>query len=82
MELRIGLRPSSEDARMFKVAVLVWILIGVVGAGIALTVVLAVPSLSVNAMKLLPWVTGAGFIVTIPISFVIAKMILAQTKGV
>ncbi len=66
---------------MFKVAVLVWILIGVVGAGIALTVVLAVPSLSANAMKLLPIVSIAGFVVTIPISFVIAKMILAQTKG-
>ena len=66
---------------MFKVALLVWILIGVVGAGAALTVVLAVPSLSANAMKLLPIVSIAGFIVTIPISFVIAKMILAQTKG-
>lgn len=66
---------------MLKVAILVWILIGVVGAGIALTVVLAVPSLSANAMKLLPIVSIAGFIVTIPISFVIAKMILAQTKG-
>ena len=66
---------------MFKVAVLVWILIGVVGAGIALTVVLAVPSLSANAMKLLPIVSIAGFVVTIPIAFVIAKMILAQTKG-
>jgi len=66
---------------MFKVAVLVWILIGVVGAGIALTVVLVVPSLSANAMKLLPIVALAGFAVTIPISFVIAKMILAQTKG-
>ena len=66
---------------MFKVALLVWILIGVVGAGVALTVVLAVPSLSANAMKLLPIVSIAGFVVTIPISFVIAKMILAQTKG-
>ncbi len=66
---------------MFKVALLVWILIGVVGAGVALTVVLAVPSLSANAMKLLPIVSIAGFIVTIPISFVIAKLILAQTRG-
>ena len=66
---------------MWKVAILVWILIGVVGAGAALTVVLAVPSLSANAMKLLPIVSIAGFIVTIPISIVIAKMILAQTKG-
>lgn len=67
---------------MFKVAVLVWILIGVVGAGVALLVVLAVPSLSTNAMKLLPIVAIAGFVVTIPISFVVAKKILAQTKGV
>jgi hypothetical protein len=66
---------------MWKVAILVWILIGVVGAGAALLVVLAVPSLSANAMKLLPIVSIAGFIVTIPISIVIAKMILAQTKG-
>jgi hypothetical protein len=66
---------------MLKVAILVWILIGVVGAGAALLVVLAVPSLSTNAMKLLPIVSIAGFIVTIPISFVIAKLILAQTKG-
>ena len=67
---------------MFKVAILVWILIGVVGAGIALTVVLAVPSLSANAMKLLPIVSICGFVVTIPISFLVAKKILAQTKGV
>jgi len=66
---------------MFKVALLVWILIGVVGAGAALLIVLAVPSLSANAMKLLPIVSIAGFIVTIPISFVIAKLILAQTRG-
>ncbi|WP_333823277.1 hypothetical protein [Pinisolibacter sp.] len=66
---------------MWKVAILVWILIGVVGAGAALLVVLAVPSLSANAMKLLPIVSIAGFVVTIPISIVIAKMILAQTKG-
>ncbi|MDK9698151.1 MAG: hypothetical protein OEL76_17380 [Siculibacillus sp.] len=66
---------------MWKVAILVWILIGVVGAGAALTVVLTVPSLSANAMKLLPIVSIIGFIVTIPISIVIAKMILAQTKG-
>ena len=67
---------------MFKIAVLVWILIGVVGAGIALTVVLAVPSLSANAMKLLPIVSIAGFVVTIEISLVMAKMIMAQKKGV
>jgi hypothetical protein len=66
---------------MWKVAILVWILIGVVGAGAALLVVLAVPSLSANAMKLLPIVSIAGFVVTMPISIVIAKMILAQTKG-
>lgn len=66
---------------MLKVAVLVWILIGVIGAGAAALVVLTVPSLSANAMKLLPIVSIAGFVVTIPISLVIAKMILAQTKG-
>ena len=67
---------------MFKVAVLVWLVLGVTCAGAALTVVLAVPSLSAGAMKLLPIVSLIGFVVAIPASFYVAKKILAVTKGV
>ncbi len=66
---------------MFKVAVLVWIVLGVTVAGAALTVVLAVPSLAPNAMKLLPIVSAIGFVLAIPASVYVAKKILATTKG-
>lgn len=66
---------------MFKVAVLVWLMLGVTLAGAALTVVLAVPSLSPDAMKLLPIFAGVGFVVAIPASLVVAKKILAITGG-
>jgi len=67
---------------MFKIAVLVWLMLGVTCAGAALTVVLAVPSLSGSAMKLLPIFSGIGFLVAIPASIYVAKKILAVTKGV
>lgn len=67
---------------MFKIAVLVWLMLGVTFAGAALTVVLAVPSLSGDAMKLLPIASGIGFLVAIPASIWVAKKILAVTKGV
>jgi hypothetical protein len=67
---------------MFKIAVLVWLMLGVTFAGAALTVVLAVPSLSADAMKLLPIVSLVGFVVAIPASMFVAKKILAVTKGV
>jgi hypothetical protein len=67
---------------MLKIAVLVWLMLGVTFAGAALTVVLAVPSLSAGAMKLLPIVSLVGFVVAIPASIYVAKKILAVTKGV
>lgn len=66
---------------MFKVALLVWIVAGATFAGAALTIVLAVPSLSSNAMKLLPIFALVGFVVAIPISLWIARKVLALTKG-
>lgn len=66
---------------MFKIALLVWVVLGVTVAGAALTLVLTVPSLQPNAMKLLPIFAGIGFVVAIPASFVVAKKILAQTGG-
>ncbi|TBW36271.1 hypothetical protein EYW49_14290 [Siculibacillus lacustris] len=65
---------------MLKIAVLVWIVLGVTVAGAALTVVLAVPSLTVNAMKLLPIVALLGFVVAIPLSILVARRIDAQTR--
>lgn len=66
---------------MMKVAILVWLVLGVTLAGAALTIVLAVPSLSSDAMKLLPIFSGVGFVVAIPASVYVAKKILALTGG-
>lgn len=66
---------------MMKVAILVWLVLGVTLAGAALTVVLAVPSLSSNAMKLLPIFSAVGFVLAIPASMYVAKKILAVTGG-
>lgn len=67
---------------MFKIALLVWVVLGATLAGMALTLTLTIPALQANAMKLLPVFALAGFVVAIPASFVVAKKILAVTKGV
>ena len=66
---------------MFKIALLIWIVLGATLAGMALTLTLTIPALQPNAMKLLPIFSLVGFVVAIPASFVVAKKILAQTKG-
>jgi hypothetical protein len=54
-----------------------WIVTGIVFAGVFGLVVLATPALSNEAAELLPWAALAGFIVAIPASVVIARKILA-----
>jgi hypothetical protein len=60
-----------------KIAVLIWIVMGITFAGVFGTVILATPALSNEAAELLPWAALAGFIVAIPASVVIARKILA-----
>ncbi|MBV5266257.1 hypothetical protein [Pinisolibacter aquiterrae] len=67
---------------MFKVALLVWIVLGATLAGMALTLTLTIPAFQANAMKLLPIFSLAGFVVAIPASWFVAKKILEVTKGV
>lgn len=65
---------------MMKVTVLVWIILGTTLAGSAVLVVLAVPSLSNQAMKWLPLSAIGGFVVAIPFSLMIAKQITAAMR--
>jgi len=62
---------------MGKLAVLIWIMLGITVAGVFGLVVLAVPMLARDAAELLPWAALAGFIVAIPASVIVAKRILA-----
>jgi hypothetical protein len=86
---RLGRAPTAtrsvEDVlrgglAMLKLAIVVWIVLGATVAGAALAVVLAVPSLSQNAMKLVPIAALLGFAVAIPLSVVVARRIDAQTR--
>ncbi|OYW54524.1 MAG: hypothetical protein B7Y80_05525 [Hyphomicrobium sp. 32-62-53] len=62
---------------MPKLALLMWIVTGIVFAGVFGLVILATPALSNEAAELLPWAALAGFVVAIPASVVIARKILA-----
>lgn len=66
---------------MLRVAVLVHILLMTVLMGGLVLVVLSVPSLAENARKLIPMAALAGFVVTIPVSALVARRILAATGG-
>ncbi len=64
---------------MFRLAALLWVIVGTTLAGIALVVVVATPSLSANGMMLIPIVCTAGFLVAMPVAYLIAKQIDAST---
>lgn len=55
----------------------IWLMTSVVFAGIGVTVILATPSLSDNAVKLFPMVVGGGF----ALAFVVALVIANHLKG-
>lgn len=66
---------------MLKIATLVWIVLGTTLAGVAVTAVIAVPSLYDQGMKWIPIAAGIGFVVAIPLAAMIAKRILALTAN-
>ena len=58
---------------MLKIAIIIWIVLGATLAGCGLTIVLATPALADQAMKLIPWAALAGFVLAMPISWLIAS---------
>lgn len=66
---------------MWKVATLVHIMAMTVLMGVLVLVILSVPSLTEQGMRLIPVAALIGFVVGIPFSVVAAKAILARTAG-
>ena len=67
---------------MLKIAILVWLMLATTLAGAAVLVVLSLPSLAGQDMRLIPIAAGAGAVVAIPFAVLVAKRILALTaKG-
>jgi hypothetical protein len=60
---------------MFKVAILVWMMLGTVLAGSAVTAFLTIQGLGASPMKIIPLVALAGFIVAMPLSYAVAMRI-------
>ncbi len=66
---------------MFKIAIIVWMMAGTTLAGIAVMAVLTVPALAVHDMQYIPYAALAGFVVAIPLAYVVAKKIAALTAA-
>lgn len=64
---------------MFKIAVLIWMVLGTTLAGIPIIVIVISPSLVAHGMTLIPIFAAAGFILAVPLSYLIAKKIAADT---
>jgi hypothetical protein len=60
---------------MVRLTVLLFIIIGATLAGIGILAVVSVPSLADHAMRLIPYVALAGFVLGLPVSFFVARAI-------
>lgn len=65
---------------MWKLAAILHSLIATVIMGILVIVIVTVPSLFDQAMKLIPWAVASGIIAAVPLSIWAAKAVLAQSK--
>ena len=65
---------------MLKVAVVLWIIGGATLAGMMIVAVLAVPSLAEHAMQWIPRAVAAGFVVAMPISYLVARQIAPTAR--
>ena len=66
---------------MFKIAAVVWIILGTTLAGLALLVIVTVPQLSRDILFLLPVAYGAAVVAAIPLSYLVAWRISRAAAG-
>lgn len=65
---------------MFRLTVLVYVMAATVLSGIAVIAALATPALADDLNKWIPVGAGAGALVALPLSYMIAKSIDAQIR--
>ncbi|MGL4496749.1 MAG: hypothetical protein ACRCXM_06225 [Beijerinckiaceae bacterium] len=65
---------------MWKLAAMLHLVTGTVLSGMLVAVIVAVPSLYDQGMKLIPWAVLAGMVAAVPVSLWAAKAILAQSR--
>lgn len=67
---------------MVRVALVVHIILMTVLMGALVIAIVAVPSLAEQAKILIPFAALVGFVAAMPVSVVVARRILAATRGV
>ena len=60
---------------MLKISIVVWIVLGAALAGSAMIAVLSIPSLAIHGMKMIPVAASLGFLIAMPLSYLIARRI-------
>ncbi|WP_022723504.1 hypothetical protein [Rhodopseudomonas sp. B29] len=60
---------------MIKIAMIIWIIGGATLAGMLVVAVLAIPDLSEQAMQWIPRAVALGFVLAMPVSFLVARAI-------
>jgi hypothetical protein len=66
---------------MTKLAIVIHIILATVIMGVLIIAILAMPSLRGQEKVLIPAAVALGFLVSIPLSAVLSKKLLALTKG-
>lgn len=59
----------------WQIALVIWLVTGVTIAGTGLLVIVSIPALYDDGVRLIPWVTGISFVIALFVSWVIAKQI-------
>lgn len=67
-------------ASMLKIAALIWIVLGTVLAGVALTVIVTVPALAQQATWLIPRMCAGAFVLAMPLSYIVARAIAGSAR--
>lgn len=63
---------------MIRVSLIIWTILGAALAGTAVIAVLAIPSLAAEAMKNIPLAVLVGFVLALPLSYLVALRIGAS----
>lgn len=71
---------SLKESDMFKVASLVWIMLATTLGGMAVTAIIATPSLAEQAATLIPAAFVTAVLLAMPLSYLVAKRIQASTR--
>jgi len=66
---------------MLKIASLIWIVLGTALAGTAMLAVLNIASLADQGMKLIPLAVLCGFVIAMPLSYLVARRIGRPAAG-